>query len=324
MEIVLIKSYTQKPWRSRETFQLIENSLEEKWRVHSINTQDPGMLNQFIRELRSENEEKVFVFNIAEYLDEENKSGFVPALLDEIGVPHLGSSRGTIEIGLDKAAAKRLMSENGIPTPRYFVLDDEKADFSAAVKEIGFPLIVKPVREGGHIGIRDDSIVTDQAGLKKITRRVFEEHHQPALVEEFLTGEEMREFSVGIIDGEPRLFTPIEIDYQAMEVGQKILSYETAQQDLERTKLVRAEELRDQIIDLAARTFDLIGAKDYSRVDLRMNQTGCYVLEINLMPGLGPLSFLPQAAEEIYRLGYHQLIQKLVENSIFRQLAAFK
>ena len=50
-----------------------------------------------------------------------------------------------------------------------------------------------------------------------------------------------------------------------------------------------------------------------------MDDSGCYVLEINIMPGLGPNSFLPQAAKEIYGLEYNQLIQKMVENSIQRQ-----
>ena len=219
MEIVLIKTYTDKPWRSRSTYHLIENSLKEKWRVHSINTKDPMTLFGFIRRLQWEKRKKLFVFNIAEFLDEKNKVGFLPALLDEMDIPHLGSSQKSVEVGLDKAETKRLLSENGIPTPRYFVLGDKRTEKSYDDNNIGFPLIVKPVREGGHIGIREDSIVHDDVGLNKIAHRIFEEYNQPALVEEFVTGTEMREFSVGIIDGEVRLFTPIEIDYKEMDVG---------------------------------------------------------------------------------------------------------
>jgi D-alanine-D-alanine ligase-like ATP-grasp enzyme len=50
-----------------------------------------------------------------------------------------------------------------------------------------------------------------------------------------------------------------------------------------------------------------------------MNHNGCYVLEINNMPGLGPQSFLPQAAKEIHALEYGQLIQKLAADSMQRQ-----
>ncbi len=319
MEIILIKSFTNKPWRSQGTYNLIENSLKEKWRVHSINTSDPLTLFSFIRKLQWEHRKKLFVFNIAEYLDEKNKVGFLPALLDEINIQHLGSSVDSIELGLNKVSTKKLLLKNGVPTPRFFVVNSHSVDTSADVEKIGFPLIVKPIEEGGHIGIRDDSIVYDDISLNKIIQRILEEHNQPALVEEYISGPGMREFSVGIIDGDVRLFTPIEIDYKAMGGKKEILSFETAQQDLERTKLVQEGKIQEMVNDLAERTFDIVAAKDYSRIDLRMDDSDCYVLEINIMPGLGPKSFLPQAAKDIHGLEYSQLIQKLVENSIQRQ-----
>ena len=102
MEIILIKSYTDKQWRSHDTYQLIEKSLKEKWLVHSINTKNPLTLFGFIRRLQWNHRNKVFVFNIAEYLDEKNKIGFLPAFLDEMEIPFLGSSAESVEIGLDK------------------------------------------------------------------------------------------------------------------------------------------------------------------------------------------------------------------------------
>jgi D-alanine-D-alanine ligase len=319
MEIVLIRSYTEKPWRSPETYQLIEDSLRGKWRVKSINTKNPETLYSFLTKLKRECGESIFVFNIAEYLDEKNKAGFLPALLEEWKVPHLGSSAEAIAIGLDKARTKKLLNEKRILTPRYFVANRDDSDIKYRAERIGYPLIVKPIREGGHNGIGEDSIVYDDANLDKVVNRIFDTHNQPALVEEYVTGKEMREFSVGIIDSETRLFTPIEIDYESMDVQKGILSYEAAQKNLERTKLVQDGKIRDEIIGLSKRTFIAVGARDYSRVDLRMNHTGCYVLEINIMPGLGPHSFFPEAAKDIYGLGYEQLIQKLAEDSMQRQ-----
>jgi len=319
MEIALIKSYTEKPWRSPETYQLIEDSLREKWRVRSINTKNPETLYSFLTKLKRECGEGIFAFSIAEYLDEENKAGFLPALLEEWKIPHLGSRAEAVAIGLDKARTKELLSEKRVPTPRYFIANREDSAIKYHAERIGYPLIVKPIREGGHIGITEDSIVYDDASLDKAVNRILDTYNQPALVEEYLTGKGMQEFSVGIIDGKTRLFTPIEIDYKSMDVKEAILSYETTQKDLERTKLVRNKKIRDEIIDLSKRAFVAVGARDYSRVDLRMNHTGCYVLEINIMPGLGPHSFLPEAAQDIYALEYDQLIQKLAEDSMQRQ-----
>jgi len=319
MEIALIKSFTDKPWRSPETYRLIERSLREKWHVNVIHTKDPGTLYNFLTKLKRESREGIFVFNLAEYLDEENKTGFLPSLLEEWEIPHLGSSAKAINIGLDKSSTKALLEEQHIPTPRYFIAKRDDSAINSRAEKIGYPLIVKPIHEGGHIGIREDSIVYNDAELNKIANRIFDTYHQPALVEEFITGKGMREFSVGIIDGETKLFTPIEIDYESMHVNKAILSYELEQNDLERTKLVTDKKIRDIVINLTQRTFTAVGARDYSRVDLRMNQTDCFVIEINIMPGLGQHSFLPEAAKDIYALEYDQLIQKLTEESMQRQ-----
>ena len=318
MEVALIKSYTEKPWRSPETYQLIEDSLRERWRVNVIQTESPEILYEFLDKLRQKAGENVFTFNIAEYLDENNKKFFLPALLDEWDMPHLGSRAETVAIGLDKVKTKRLLTENQISTPPYFVVNKSDSEMKSLAKKIGYPVFVKPVQEGGHIGIDANSIVYDDASLKHAVSRILEEHDQPALVEEYITGEGMREFSVGIIDGETRLLTPVEIDYASMNVEAEILSYEAAQKDLERIKLVQDQGVKKEIIDLAERTFTVVGARDYSRVDIRTNHTGCYVLEINIMPGLGPHSFLSEAARAIYSLEYNQLIQKLTAGSIAR------
>jgi D-alanine-D-alanine ligase len=319
MNIALIKSYTEKPWRSPETYQMIEDSLSEKWPVESITTEDPDVLHDFLSRLKREYGNQLFVFNIAEYLDETHKTGFLPALLEEWEFPHLGSDAETIANGLDKARTKALLDERHIPTPRYFVASRVDFDYVDAADSIGYPLIVKPLREGGHIGIDEDSIVYDNASLHKAIQRVLETHHQPALVEAYIIDPGMREFSVGILEGESRLFTPMEIDYESMDVEIAILSFDAAENDLERIKLVPGGQTREAIIDLSERTFETVGACDYSRVDIRMDQTGFYVLEINTMPGLGPHSFLPEAAKDIYALEYSQLIQNLAEVSIKRQ-----
>ena len=81
MEIALIKSYSNKPWRSPETYDLIEESLSKKWRVRSIHTKNPVALYGFINRLKHEGGKHVFVFNIAEYLDEEKKRGISPVLI---------------------------------------------------------------------------------------------------------------------------------------------------------------------------------------------------------------------------------------------------
>jgi len=319
LTVVLLRSYTDKPWRSPETYQMIETSLKEKWEVCSVHPRSIQDLGRCLERQRRQHGDGVFVFNIAEYLDEKHKEGFLPALLEAWEFPHLGSTAETVALGLDKARTKAVLDENAVPTPRYFVADAVTESIEDIAAGTGYPLIVKPLKEGGHIGIEEDSIVRTPVELKRAVQRVLDDHDQPALVEMYITGTDMREFSVGIIDGEPLLTTPVEIDYAAMGVETKILSFTSAQGDLERIKLVDDEATRKEITRLSKDTFSAVGACDYSRVDLRMDHTRCYVLEINIMPGLGPLSFLPEAAQRIHGLDYAQLIQKLAHNSMTKQ-----
>ena len=319
MEIILIKSFTDKPWRSPETYQLIEECLRENWKVTSISINSSEYLNQFLEMLKRKHSRDLFVFNIAEYVDESRKEGFLPDILENLGIRHLGSSSNTVKIGLDKIKTKEILLDHQIPTPEYFVATPDDHHLWDQAGKIGYPLFVKPVFEGGHIGIGDDSIVYNDKQLEQAVQRIHDKFKQPALVERFLTGEGMREFSVGVLDFNQRLFTPVEIDYASMPVKNAILSHQAAVNDLEKVKLVNDKAIEMEIVSLAEKAFAAISARDYSRVDLRMDKTGMYVLEINIMPGLGPHSFLPEAAEAIYQLGYRKLIQNLVTASMDRQ-----
>jgi D-alanine-D-alanine ligase len=151
---------------------------------------------------------------------------------------------------------------------------------------------------------------------RELIETIQQTYEQPVLVEAYIDDESMREFSVGIIGNGPYLYTPVEIDFDAMPVEEKILSFDAAQKDLEVIKVVEEQELQDELKALALQTFEAVGAKDYSRIDLRMDQDTCYVLEINTMPGLGPHSFLPEAMRDQHGLDYPQFIQKLVEVAI--------
>jgi len=318
MQIALIKSYTDKPWRSPETYGLIEKELSVRWKLSSIETKDPSELKLFLDGLGSK--EKLFVFNIAEYLEEKSKHSFLPGLLDGWGFNHLGSRAEVVKLGLDKAGTKRVLRQNGVPTPDDFLASPGDPDESiiAQAKLIGFPLMVKPSLEGGHLGIGDDSIVRDNAGLAREVARIQKEFSQPALVEKYIGGEGMREFSVGVIDAEKPFFTPVEVDYASMNVAVPILSHDTAVNDLEKVVPVKDEKLARELNALAWNCFKAVGASDYARVDIRADTSGAYVLEINVMPGLGPHSFLPEAAWTLHGLSYGELIATLVETALGR------
>lgn len=317
MHIILIKAFNKKPWRSPKTYQRIESALNAEFETVSVVITENG--TQLKSELMEySGKSSVYVFNIAEFTNGRD-AAFIPRILEELDLPHLGSSCESILNGLNKAKAKELAMETGVPTPDFFLVNEFSRGWIKDAEAIGYPVIIKPNFGGGHIGIEDDSIVYTNKQFIEILKRSLQKFNGPMLVEKYITEENMREFSISIIGNKTKIVLPLEIDYANMQVQRKILSGTTAQKDLERVKLLRGEEkLKKEICNMATLTYDALKGSDYCRVDLRMNNTGLYLLEINIMPGLGPLSFLPFAAKEIMGLDYPHLISLLTRESMKR------
>ncbi len=231
-----------------------------------------------------------------------------------LGLPYTGSKVLAHALSLDKAAAKHIWRDAGLPTAPFQVFrrGDEPLD-----RQLVFPLFVKPVREGTGMGINGLSVVHNQAELREQVRWVIQTYRQPALVESYLPG---REFTVGLIgntlaSGEQRwpgpagrsgqvlynergfhLFPVLEIDAR-LSVGQGLYnaaakSYLPGEEGAP-LYLCPADiptDLEAELKQLAVAAFEAIGALDMSRVDFRLGADGRpYLLEINTLPGLNPV-----------------------------------
>ena len=244
-------------------------------------------------------------FNIAEGLRGDARESQVPALLEMLGIPYTGSKVLGHALSLDKAAAKRIWRDVGLPTAPFqiFHWGDELLD-----RQLTFPLFVKPLREGTGMGINGQSIVYDETQLREQVRWVIQTYRQPALVEGYLSG---REFTVGLIGNtlSPRegrwnalydergfhLFPVLEID-ASVGAGQGL--YNAASKSFNPGEegaplyLCPADipaALEAEMKQLAVTAFEAIGALDLSRVDFRLGSDGQpYLLEINTLPGLNP------------------------------------
>ncbi|MCB1453187.1 MAG: acetyl-CoA carboxylase biotin carboxylase subunit, partial [Rhizobiaceae bacterium] len=79
----------------------------------------------------------------------------LPAACADAGIIFVGPSADAIADMGDKAAAKRLMEEAGVPcVPGYDGADQTPATLLAKAKEIGFPIMIKATAGGGGRGMR--------------------------------------------------------------------------------------------------------------------------------------------------------------------------
>ena len=67
---------------------------------------------------------------------------------------------------------------------------------------------------------------------------------------------------------------------------------------------------------IAERVFQALRLKSYARMDLRMSVSGeVYCLEANTLPGMTPISLLPQEAAAV-GLSFEDLCEKILECAI--------
>jgi len=134
------------------------------------------------------------VLNLCEGISGRNRESQVPILLEMKDIPFVGADALTLGMTLDKAVAKKIFQAEGIPTPRYYVAKSLKdLDSMPSMK---FPLIAKTVHEGSSKGISEKSRVDDILALKRQVELINNTYQQPALIEEFIRGQE---FTVAVL-----------------------------------------------------------------------------------------------------------------------------
>ncbi|MDY0111245.1 MAG: hypothetical protein RBT60_15060, partial [Candidatus Krumholzibacteria bacterium] len=123
------------------------------------------------------------IFNLAEgFRGSAAREMNVAALFELLEIPYTGNSARTLAFAQDKAATKRLLASENLPTPPWRLYTGrEMPDVSA----LAFPLIAKPSREDASLGIGADGVFSSVGDLESALVRLYEKYRQPILVESF-------------------------------------------------------------------------------------------------------------------------------------------
>ena len=267
-----------------------------------------------------------FVFNLCEGINGNVKGeSLVPAVLDLIGIPYTGSDSLTLGLCLDKIKTKQFLFANNILTPSYQVFYDTEQEFD---KKLNFPLIVKPANEDASVGITSDSVVYNETELFKIIEFVLKTYQQPALVEEYIHG---RELNVALFEsGDSVEILPFsEIVFKVGENQPRVLSYEAkwvAESEMfQKTFGVcppveeLPKEIEDHIKKLSLDAYNIMGCRDYARVDFRLRGGVPYILEVNPNPAINierDSGFVRSA--QVSGLSYDELIYGILSSAMKR------
>jgi D-alanine-D-alanine ligase len=215
------------------------------------------------------------------------EDGCIQGLLELLGIPYTGSSVLASALAMDKLKAKEMFRLHNVPTPPYYALDASQLDDLDEVHgSFGYPVIVKPRREGSSLGVARANNASElrNAALEALT------YDSALLVERFV---EAKEIAVGILDG--RVLGAIEIapasgvyDYEAKYTPGLTEYFMPAR--LPPTRY-------HGVLNLAERAAQALGTHGAVRVDLLVTEgQNEYVLEVNTLPGMTQTSLLPKIA----------------------------
>lgn len=229
------------------------------------------------------------------------EDGAVQGALELLGVPYTGSGVLASALAMNKPMAKQIWEMHGLPTPAWQVLEKD----GPWQLTLPYPVVVKPSAEGSSVGV---SIVrsaeTFHSGLAEAFR-----YDPQALVEAYIPGKEV---TVGIL-GEQAL--------GAMEVIAKgeFHSYEvkyTAGREEFILPAPLPPPVYERVLSVALEAHKALGCSGYSRVDTRVNAHGeVFLLEVNSLPGLTSLSYLPRIA--VYAgLDYGDLVEAILQRAM--------
>ncbi len=216
--------------------------------------------------------------------------------LDARGIPYIGPSSSTMKNLIHKHDTHSILGRAGVRVPENYLVP-----LGADPPAVAFPAFVKPESESRSVGISDRSVVHNQAELAAQVAFVHKALEQPALVEQYLPGEEYTVLMLG--NGRHQEILPGIVRVDPVHYGQ----YRILRSDLRGVGLThvfipdsadRAEEARD----LVRRCTEALECWDHVRVDLRVDsEDRLRIIEVNGIPGLKPMkSWSPQ----IYSL-YH-------------------
>jgi D-alanine-D-alanine ligase len=213
---------------------------------------------------------------------------WVADVFDERRVPYIGSDSRTMKAMIDKFQTHEILAAAGVAVPAHVLL--HSGDDVSAVE---YPAFVKPICESRSVGISDESVVRDEGELRRRIAFIEKEFDEPALVEEFLPGDEFTALVLG--NGRTREVLPGLVTVEASHYhGYRILRSDLRGVGLTRIGLAGARTKEAQALGDAAA--EALGCLDHVRIDMRVDRAGrLRIIEVNGIPGLKPhKSWSPQ------------------------------
>ena len=244
------------------------------------------------------------------------EDGTVQALMETLGIPYTGSGPLSSIRCMDKDYAKRALQATGIPTPpfRTFLRKamhemGAAAALGPAAEAIGYPLVVKPAREGSGLGL---TRVEEPDALLEAVYEAFG-YDGKILLERWVTGTEITAPILEPAGSEPHVLNLVEVrprggsyDFEA--------KYTPGATDFAIPAEI-PEEAAVHSEETALRSYQTLACYGFARVDMILEDGVPWVLDAKTIPGFTETSTLPLAAEAA-GISFENLVETILDSAL--------
>ncbi|MGO4564123.1 D-alanine--D-alanine ligase [Rhizobium sp. 2YAF20] len=218
------------------------------------------------------------------------EDGTIQGILEYLQIPYTHSGVLASALAMDKARAKLVAKDVGIPVAESLVMN--RFEFTSA-HPMPAPYVVKPVKEGSSFGVV--IVQEDQTHPPQIISSPEWAFGEQVIVERYIAG---RELTCGVMGDVVLGVTEV------VPLGHGFYDYDAKYAAGGSKHVIPAEispNIYQKIQSLALRAHQAIGCRGVSRSDFRyddrFSEDGEIIwLEINTQPGMTPTSLVPEMA----------------------------
>ena len=239
------------------------------------------------------------------------EDGGLQRLLDDAGFTYVGSGADSMEITINKARTKDLVSTVAVPVLAQHTFDwSKKNDMPfgeiCRLLDSGGKLFLKPNRGGSSIRC---SPCRDEAQWRMALEESVDDGDW--IVEPYCLGG--RDVTVAVLHG--HAIAVMEITH-----GENFFDYD-AKYSVGMAKHICpapvGEKIAKQLRGHAERAFSICKCRDWARVDFIIGDSGVFFLELNAIPGFTRTSLYPDCAKGA-GMTPAQCLEKLLEPALLR------
>lgn len=242
-----------------------------------------------------------------------NRKALIASICEAYNITYLGADAYVQALCQDKQLSKYFCEDFNIEVPKGIVISELSEIYK--LKDLSYPVIVKPNLEGSSIGISDNSIADSFEEVTPKIKTIINDY-SPILVEEYIPGIEVATCCVGV-NNNLDIFEIVELQIDGENFNEhRVWGYESKKAGKSKiTRKVITDSVNKDVKSELKKIFFSLGKVDYMRIDGRLYNDKFYLIELTPDCSLHPECFMVKAFTH-NNMSYTDMMSLLLNNTL--------